>query len=106
MSVSSQLLAVSREAVSSPAMKSLRATIALLGLLLTLGVGPAAAQESTTTTAAGSPAVVVQEPATPPGDEAWTFRFLVPTVLATSGLALAATALGYRARRRRYRLVR
>ena len=86
-------------------MKSLRVTFALLGLLLTLGVGPAAAQE-TTTTVEGGAAVVVQDPATPPAEDAWTFRFLVPTVLATSGLALVATAIGYRARRRRYRLVR
>ena len=86
-------------------MTRLRSSFAVLGLLLTLGVGPAAAQE-TTTTVEGGPAVLVQDPAAPAGDEAWTFRFLVPTVLATSGLALVATAIGYRARRRRYRLVR
>lgn len=85
-------------------MNRLRAGFTVLGLLLVLGVGTAAAQE-TTTTVEGGPAVVVEEPVSPPSEDAWTFRFLVPTVLATSGLALAATAIGYRARRRRYRLV-
>jgi hypothetical protein len=86
-------------------MNRLRAGLGVAAIVLTLGVGPAAAQE-TTTTVEGGAAVVVQDPATPPAEDAWTFRFLVPTVLATSGLALVATALGYRARRRRYRLVR
>ncbi|HEX5630910.1 MAG TPA: hypothetical protein VFY15_04560 [Acidimicrobiia bacterium] len=84
-------------------MHRVRVGLALVLLALTLGVAPAVAQD---TTGGDGPAVVVQDAAPPPADEAWTFRFLVPTVLAVTGLALAATVLGYAARRRRYRLVR
>lgn len=83
-------------------MPRVRAVLAVVTLALSLGAAPAFAQETTGT----EPAVVIEEPAPLPADEAWTFRFLVPTVLAMSGLALAATAVGYAARRRRYRLVR
>lgn len=75
----------------------------MVTLALTLGAAPAFAQETTDGT---GPAVVIEDAPPPPADEAWTFRFLVPTVLAMSGLAIAATAVGYAARRRRYRLVR
>ena len=87
-------------------MTRLRSLLAVLGLLLVLGVAPAGAQETTTTVAGDTPAVVVGDGAPVPADEAWTFRFLVPTVLAISGLVLLVYLVGYRGRLGRYRVVR
>ncbi len=84
-------------------MNRLRLGFAVFAIALTLGALPAFAQD---TSGGDGPAVVVEEAPPPPAEQAWTFRFLVPTVLAVTGLALAATAVGYAARRRRYRLVR
>lgn len=54
-----------------------------------------------------APAVVISDENAQEDDTAWTFRFLVPTVLALSGLALAAVAFAYGFRLRgRYRVVR
>jgi ABC-type transporter lipoprotein component MlaA len=51
--------------------------------------------------------VVVDEGAPVPTEDAWTFRFLVPTVLGLSGLIVVATVVGYGRRvRGRYRVVR
>jgi hypothetical protein len=56
---------------------------------------------------ARQPAVVVSEESGQAEDQAWTFRFLVPTVLAIAVLALGATLLVYALRvRGRYRVVR
>ncbi len=85
-------------------MTRLRTLLAIACVAMTLGIGTAGAQE---TEGGDTPAVVVDEPAAPPAEDAWTFRFMVPTVLALSGLALAATAIGYGVRLRgRYRVVR
>lgn len=85
-------------------MTRLRTLFALLCLGFALGIAPAIAQE---TPAGDTPAVVVEEGAPVEAEPAWTFRFMVPTVLAISGLALAITAIGYGVRLRgRYRVVR
>jgi hypothetical protein len=85
---------------------------------LLVGVGPVLAQEeggdeapavqTETTFAEGeAPAVVLSDDAAQEDEPAWTFRYLVPTVLAISGLTLAAVILSYGLRvRGRYRVVR
>jgi hypothetical protein len=55
------------------------------------GDGPTAVLDD----ALREPAVVVPEQAAEEGEAAWTFRFLIPTLLAGSGLALAAIAVLY-----------
>jgi hypothetical protein len=85
-------------------MTRLRTLLALVCLAFALGVAPALSQE---TPSGDTPAVVVEESAPIAAEPAWTFRFLVPTVLAVSGLALVATVVGYGVRLRgRYRVVR
>ncbi len=84
-------------------MNRLRLFFALVCFALILGVAPSGAQEAPGDT----PAVVVDEGAPVPTEDAWTFRFLVPTVLALSGLIVVATVVGYGVRvRGRYRVVR
>ena len=57
--------------------------------------------------AAKGPAVVVDTTPTPIVEDAWTFRFLVPTVLVVSGLALVGALAAYGVRvRGRYRVAR
>ena len=74
---------------------------------LAAAVPPAFAQEEAELPADQQPAVVVSESGGTEEDEAWTFRFLVPTVLAISAIALVATVLVYGIRvRGRYRVVR
>lgn len=86
-------------------MSRLRTFLALTCLLFALGVAPALAQEEPPP--GDEPAVVVEDGAALPTEDAWTFRFLVPTVLALSGLAIFATVIGYGVRiRSRYRVVR
>lgn len=84
-------------------MTRLRLLLVLLALAFALGLAPAVAQE---TPSGDGPAVVVDEGAPVEADPAWTFRFLVPTVLAISGLAVAVTVVGWGMRRSRYRVVR
>lgn len=55
------------------------------------GDGPAAVIDD----ASREPAVVVPEQTAEEGEAAWTFRFLIPTLLAGSGLALAAIVILY-----------
>jgi hypothetical protein len=53
------------------------------------------------------PAVVISGTSEAPEDEAWTFRFLVPTVLAIAAAGVVITLLVYAVRvRGRYRVVR
>ena len=85
-------------------MARVRILIALVCLAFALGVASAGAQE---VPSGDAPAVVVDDGAPVEAQDAWTFRFLVPTVLAISGLALAVTVIGYGVRiRSRYRVVR
>jgi hypothetical protein len=58
-----------------------------------LGVLPASAQEDPAPS--NEPAVVVGEEPAPLAEDAWTFRFLVPTLLAITGIAIAGVILGY-----------
>lgn len=83
-------------------MSPLRRLVLVLVVLAALGLaGPALAEE------APEPAVVVVDEAPPPEDSPWTFRFLVPTVLAMSGAALLVVVAAYGRRvKGRYRVVR
>lgn len=87
-------------------MTRVRTIVALFALTVVLGVAPIAfAQDAPP--AGDEPAVVVDGGAVVPVEDAWTFRFLVPTVLALSGLIVVATVVGYGVRvRGRYRVVR
>lgn len=82
-----------------------RTIIAVATTLLILGAGPATTGDETPQRDA--PAVTVVEAADSDGDEAWTFRFLVPTLIAMSAIGVGLTALGYlRSVKRRYRVER
>lgn len=87
-------------------MTRVRTIAALFALTAVLGMAPAAfAQDAPPP--GDEPAVVFDEGAAAPEDQAWTFRFLVPTVLAMSGLIVLVTVVGYGVRvRGRYRVVR
>lgn len=79
--------------------------LAPIALVFSLAALPAFAQEPIP--AGDGPAVVVDEGPPPPSEADWTFRFLVPTVLAVSGLVVAGVVVGYGVRvRGRYRVVR
>lgn len=71
---------------------------------------PAFAQEDARVLAqedSRQPAVVVSDETGAAEDQPWTFRFLVPTVLAIAVLAIGTTLLAYTVRvRGRYRVVR
>jgi hypothetical protein len=88
---------------------------ALLAVFVAVTAGPVHAQEgepvpetTATTFAPGQePAVVVSDAGAAEDEPAWTFRFLVPTLIALSGLALVAVAVGYGVRvKGRYRVAR
>jgi hypothetical protein len=80
-------------------------TAILAAVVLSLGLGTALAGEGAPPS--DGPAVTQAEPPALDEDEAWTFRYLVPTLLAMGVLAVAATALAYGRRvKGRYRLAR
>jgi hypothetical protein len=81
-----------------------RTFIVLLLLAFALGAMPISlAQEDPAP--ANEPAVVVGEEPAPPPEDAWTFRFLVPTLLVLTGIALVGVILGYGVRvKGRYRV--
>ena len=87
-------------------MTRLRILLALVTLSFALGAMPAAlAGEGTP--AGGGPVVVVGDEAVPPAEDAWTFRFLVPTLIALTGVVVAGVAIGYGIRiKARYRVSR
>jgi len=96
-------------------MTRLRHAIAFLLLALVLTAGPAAlAQEGppvedTTTTSFvnGPPAVLVDSSTAAPAEEAWTFRFLVPTLLVLTAVGIVAVVGAYGVRvLGRYRVAR
>lgn len=92
--------------VSSGAMLRLRLAVALAALLLVFGMGAVALADEGPPSR-DAPAVTVGEPAETPEDEAWTFRFLVPTLLAMSVVGVGLTALAYTRRvKGRYRVAR
>lgn len=88
-------------------MHRLRLLLAVLTVFVVLSAVPAFAQSD----GAGDgdptgPAVVVEDDTAAPEEEAWTFRYLVPTLLAITGIAVAGVAIGYGVRvRSRYRVV-
>jgi hypothetical protein len=87
-------------------MTRLRVAFALITLSLALGAMPAASGQETPP-AEGGPVVIVGEEAEPPAEEAWTFRFLVPTLLALTGAVVAGVVLAYGVRiKARYRVSR
>jgi hypothetical protein len=80
--------------------------LAFCCLALTLGVAPAALAAGEPAPEEG-PAVIVDEAAEPPAEDAWTFRFLVPTLLVMTGIALVGVVVAYRVRvQGRYRVSR
>lgn len=95
-------------------MKRLRTVLVFALVALVLVIGPAALAQtdstvdSTSTTIVGdAPALVVDTTPAPAAEDAWTFRFLVPTLLAISGIALVGVVAGYGLRiRSRYRVAR
>lgn len=86
-------------------MSRLRVALAFSALLIILSLSASAfAGEEPVRDA---PAVTVTDPAGVEEDPAWTFRFLVPTLLAMGVLGVAATAIGYSRRvKGRYRVAR
>jgi hypothetical protein len=87
-------------------MTRIRLLFALLLLSLALATMPAALALGEPAPEEG-PAVVVDEEAEPPAEDAWTFRFLVPTLLVMTGIALVGVVVAYRVRvQGRYRVSR
>ena len=85
-------------------MTRLRILLALVTLSFALGAMPAAFAGGDSP-APDEPVVVVGDEVAPPAEDAWTFRFLVPTLLAMTGLVVAGVALGYGLRiKGRYRV--
>lgn len=85
-------------------MNRLRGLLAILFFVAFVFAAPmATAQEQP---ASGDvPAVVVDDGGGDVKDQAWTFRYLVPTLVIASSLALAVVVLGYGVRvRGRYRV--
>ena len=83
-------------------MNRFRALLAVLAAFLVLGVAPALAQSS----GGDEPAVVLETESEEPGEEAWTFRFLVPTLMIGTAVVVAGVVIGYGLRvRGRYRVV-
>ncbi len=84
-------------------MHRFRFFVAALLVFFVVGVAPAIAQEETTDE--NAPAVVVSDDSATVEEDAWTFRYLVPSLLGASGIAIAGVALGYAVRiRGRYRV--
>ena len=75
--------------------------LTLIALVVLVPVTLAAASDTgVTETTIGfepgqEPAVVVSDGAVPADDPAWTFRYLVPTLLVLSGAALAGLVVWY-----------
>jgi len=84
-------------------MKRLRLLLAAFLVLFLLGVTPVMAQEEVTDE--NAPAVVIEDDAPAVEEDAWTFRYLVPTLMGATGIAILGVALGYAVRvRGRYRV--
>lgn len=94
-------------------MHRIRLLLAVVAVLFVVGIPSALAFGDVPTVLAQTqqldrtgPAVVVEEPAPAPADPAWTFRFLIPTLIGATGLAIAGVVIGYGVRiRSRYRVV-
>ena len=85
-------------------MSRFRLLLAFGLLFFVLGVAPAIAQEEMT--GDNAPAVVIEDESAAIEEAAWTFRFLIPTLLGITGLAVVGVGLGYVVRvRGRYRVI-
>jgi len=81
----------------------LRLVLAAALVFFVLGVIPAIAQEELT--GDNAPAVVITDEAEEADEDAWTFRYLVPSLLGASAIAIVGVGLGYAVRiRGRYRV--
>ena len=86
-------------------MTRVRALFGFACLLLVLGAAPMAAAQDAP--AEGEPAVVIESGAEAAEEEAWTFRFLVPTLLGLTAVAVVGVGLAYGIRvRGKYRVAR
>jgi len=84
-------------------MYRLRFVVAAALVFFVLGVAPAVAQEEMT--GDNAPAIVLEDDQPAAAEEAWTFRYLVPTLAGITGIAILGIALGYTVRiRGRYRV--
>ncbi len=80
-----------------------RFLVATFLVFVVVGMAPAIAQEEMT--GDNAPAVVIEEDVPEVTEDAWTFRFLVPTLLGLTGVAILGIGLGYAVRiRGRYRV--
>jgi len=81
----------------------LRNLVLVLAVAFSLGAAaPALAQEENP---GEGPAVVLEDEAEEESDEAWTFRYLVPTLMVGSAVVVLAVLVGYGIRiRGRYRV--
>lgn len=95
-------------------MHRIRLFLATVAVVLVVGLPPALAVHGDVPLTAAQtqdldrsgPAVVIGEEAPAPAEDAWTFRYLVPTLLLLTGLAVGAVVIGYAVRvRGRYRVV-
>lgn len=84
-------------------MYRLRFLAATFLVFFALSVAPAVAQEEMT--GDNAPAIVLEDDQPAVEEEAWTFRYLVPTLAGATGIAILGIALGYTVRiRGRYRV--
>ena len=74
-------------------MHRLRFLAAAFLVLFLLGVAPAIAQQDTADE--NAPAVVIEDAPEAFEEEAWTFRYLVPTLIGVTGIVIIGVALGY-----------
>lgn len=95
-------------------MHRIRLSLAAVAVLLILGVPSAFAVVGDVPVVAAQtdqldrsgPAVTVEDAAPAPEEDAWTFRFLIPTLIGATALAVGAVVIGYGVRvRGRYRVV-
>lgn len=87
-------------------MNRIRLLFAVVAVFLMLGAPAFAQTEDVEDEPRMGPAVIVEEDVAAPEEEAWTFRYLVPTLIAATGIAVTGVAIGYAVRiRSRYRVV-
>lgn len=84
-------------------MHRLRIVFAFAVVLVALHAAPALARQEMT--GDNAPAVVLEDESAAPEEAAWTFRYLVPSLIGATGIAIFVVVLGYGVRvRGRYRV--
>lgn len=84
-------------------MHRIRLFIVMFAVFFALGVAPAMAQQEMT--GDDAPAIVLEDEKAPVEEPAWTFRYLVPTLLGVSAIAIGFVVVAYGVRvRGRYRV--